>query len=77
MSSTLNNSSLVIATSKQTKTKIDPVVADLNYTQTILYAAAIGIIGGLVATTYYYLLENLTHIVWHTFPEMLQFSGDF
>ncbi len=77
MSSTLNNSSMAIATGEQTQTKIDPVVANLNYAQTILCAAAIGIVGGLVATAYYYLLENLTHIVWHTFPEMLQFSGDF
>ena len=77
MSSTLNNSSMAINTSDQTQTKIDPVVANLNYAQTILCAAAIGIVGGLVATVYYYLLENLTHIVWHTFPEMLQFSGDF
>ena len=77
MSSTLNNSSMAIATDKQNQTKTDPVVANLNYAQTILCAAAIGIIGGLVATAYYYLLENLTHIVWHTFPEMLQFSGDF
>ncbi len=75
MSSTLDNSS--IATNSEHQTKIDSVVADLKYTQTILCAAAIGIIGGLVATAYYYLLENLTHIVWHTFPEMLQFSGNF
>ena len=68
---------MAIATDKQNQTKTDPVVANLNYAQTILCAAAIGIIGGLVATAYYYLLENLTHIVWHTFPEMLQFSGDF
>lgn len=67
---------MAIASNKQNQTKTDPVTADLNYTQTILCAAAIGIIGGLVATAYYYLLENLTHIVWHTLPEMLQ-SGDF
>ncbi len=76
MSSILNDSSMAIATDKQNQTKTDPVVANLNYAQTILCAAAIGIIGGLVATAYYYLLENLTHIVWHTLPEMLQ-SGDF
>ncbi len=56
-----------------------PNCHDLNYAQLIMCAAAIGIAGGLAATAYYYLLENLTHLVWHTFPEMLQFqfSGDF
>lgn len=41
--------------------------------------AVIGIAGGLVATAYYYLLENSMHLVWHQVPEMLRawFPGEF
>lgn len=44
---------------------------ELDYTQTILCAAAIGVLGGIVATAYYYLLESSLHLVWHTLPEQL------
>jgi H+/Cl- antiporter ClcA len=47
-------------------------VTDLTYSQTIFWAAAIGIAGGLVATAYYYVLENSMHLVWHQVPEILQ-----
>lgn len=49
-----------------------PVVPDLTYAQIIFWAAAIGVIGGLIATAYYYLLENSMHLVWHQLPELLQ-----
>ncbi|ELS01400.1 chloride channel protein EriC [Xenococcus sp. PCC 7305] len=38
--------------------------SDLTYFQTILYGILIGTIGGLVATIYYFVLENLLDIVW-------------
>ncbi len=44
---------------------------DLDYAQTMLAAAAIGIVGGIVATTYYLVLEGFMHLVWHTLPERL------
>ena len=37
---------------------------DLTYFQTVLYGMVIGTIGGLVATIYYFVLENLLDIVW-------------
>ena len=40
-----------------------PVVPDLTYAQIIFWAAANGVIGGLIATAYYYLLENSMHLV--------------
>lgn len=44
---------------------------DLDYAQTMLAAAAIGIVGGIVATTYYLVLEGFMHLVWHTLPATL------
>jgi H+/Cl- antiporter ClcA len=43
----------------------------MNYHQLVLCAGLIGIVGGLVATAYYYLLEGFLHFVWHTLPELL------
>lgn len=56
-----------------------PIVHDLTYAQLILWAAVIGIAGGLVASAYYFLLESSMHLVWHQVPEMLQvrFPGEF
>ncbi|HEY9635925.1 MAG TPA: chloride channel protein [Coleofasciculaceae cyanobacterium] len=45
---------------------------ELTYQQMILFAAVIGIAGGLAATAYYYLLEACLHGVWHTLPEFLE-----
>ncbi|MBD2020503.1 chloride channel protein, partial [Leptolyngbya sp. FACHB-36] len=55
------------------------VQPELDYVQTILWAAAIGILGGIVATAYYFLLENSMHLVWHTIPDVLEpvFSDSF
>lgn len=52
---------------------------ELDYSQTIFYAAAIGLIGGLVATAYYFLLENSMHLVWHSIPDLIShyFSSSF
>lgn len=38
----------------------------LTYIQLILCAGAIGLVGGLVATLYYFVLETMMHGVWHT-----------
>lgn len=43
-----------------------------DYQQIILYAAIIGIAGGLVATTYYYVLEAGINLVWQTLPNLLK-----
>ena len=45
---------------------------DLTYAQTILWAAVIGVAGGLVATAYYDVMEACLHWVWYTFPAQLQ-----
>ena len=43
-----------------------PIVHDLTYAQLILWAAVIGIAGGLVASAYYFLLESSMHLVCHS-----------
>ena len=40
----------------------------LTYHQLILCSVVIGIVGGLVATVYYFVLEGMMHGVWHTIP---------
>ena len=44
----------------------------LTYLQLTLCAAAIGIVGGLVATAYYFVLEGMMHGVWHTLPALVK-----
>ncbi|WP_017300940.1 chloride channel protein [Nodosilinea nodulosa] len=44
----------------------------LTYPQLVLCAGLIGIIGGVVATLYYFVLETLMHGVWHTLPEKIE-----
>ena len=44
----------------------------LDYSQLLLCAGAIGVVGGLVATIYYFVLESLMHGVWHTLPDIIQ-----
>ena len=44
----------------------------LTYHQLILCSVAIGIVGGLVATIYYFVLEGMMHGVWHTVPHFLE-----
>ena len=36
----------------------------LTYFQTLLYAGIVGAVGGLVATLYYFVLEELLDLVW-------------
>lgn len=68
MSATSANSTDAIA---QASLSAQPIPRALDYSQTILCAAAIGIIGGIVATAYYFLLESAMHLVWHTIPAVL------
>ncbi|MEM8829354.1 MAG: chloride channel protein [Cyanobacteria bacterium P01_G01_bin.19] len=44
----------------------------LTYHQLILCSVAIGIVGGLVATIYYFVLEGMMHGVWHTVPSFAE-----
>ncbi|MEB3341528.1 chloride channel protein [Okeania sp.] len=37
---------------------------ELLYSKVLLYTSAVGIIGGLVATVYYFVLENFLELVW-------------
>ncbi|MEL7068547.1 MAG: chloride channel protein [Cyanobacteria bacterium J06581_3] len=43
----------------------------LTYPQLVLCAVTIGIIGGLVATGYYFVLEAMMHGAWHTLPDWI------
>ncbi|MGC1305967.1 MAG: chloride channel protein [Phormidesmis sp.] len=43
----------------------------LTYLQLMMCAALIGIVGGLVATVYYIVLESMMHGVWTTLPERI------
>ena len=43
--------------------------SELTYLQTVLYSIVIGTIGGLVATAYYFVLENCLELVWETGKE--------
>ena len=36
----------------------------LGYVKVLLFASLVGIMGGLVATAYYFVLENCLHLVW-------------
>lgn len=40
--------------------------AGLTYSRKLLYAALVGVVGGLVATIYYFVLERLLELVWET-----------
>ena len=66
-------------------TQIDQIVASelkdisinidkrsLTYHQLILCSVAIGIVGGLVATVYYFVLQSMMHGVWHTIPNAVE-----
>ncbi|MEM9090354.1 MAG: chloride channel protein [Cyanobacteria bacterium P01_F01_bin.53] len=43
----------------------------LTYPQLVLCAVVIGIVGGLVATVYYFVLETMMHGMWHTLPDWI------
>ncbi|MEL6929745.1 MAG: chloride channel protein [Cyanobacteria bacterium J06600_6] len=66
-------------------TQIDPEIAEtinsvatnnsdkrsLTYHQIIFCSVVIGIVGGLVATVYYFVLEGMMHGVWRTIPALI------
>ncbi|MEM9090342.1 MAG: chloride channel protein [Cyanobacteria bacterium P01_F01_bin.53] len=43
----------------------------LSYFRTLLYAGIVGVVGGAVATIYYFVLENLLELVWETGRELI------
>ncbi|NEP18816.1 MAG: chloride channel protein [Leptolyngbya sp. SIO4C1] len=51
--------------------EVEAADRQLTYPQLILCSVAIGVVGGLVATVYYFVLENMMHGVWHTLPERI------
>ena len=62
-------SSSVEDTASAEKAHDSPPTRQLTYTQLMMCAALIGVVGGLVATVYYLVLEGLMHGVWHSLPE--------
>ena len=50
---------------------IDSEKRSLTYHQLILCSVVIGIVGGLVATVYYFILEGMMHGAWHTLPALI------
>ncbi|NJN01246.1 MAG: chloride channel protein [Leptolyngbyaceae cyanobacterium SL_1_1] len=44
----------------------------LTYPQLVICAGVIGLVGGLVATVYYFVLETMMHGAWHTLPELAE-----
>lgn len=44
---------------------------DPGFEEIIFWAAIVGLIGGLITTTYYYVLEACLGFVWHTIPGWL------
>ncbi|MEM9907036.1 MAG: chloride channel protein, partial [Cyanobacteria bacterium P01_D01_bin.44] len=57
------------ATTQTTTTDESSHQRQLTYSQLVLCSGAIGIVGGLVATLYYFVLETMMHGVWHSLPE--------
>ena len=44
---------------------------ELTYFRTLIYAAIVGAAGGLVATVYYFVLEQLLEVVWESGRESI------
>lgn len=63
-----SESSLTPSTNHSEAIENDEDKRQLTYVQMMMCAALIGIVGGLVATLYYFVLESLLHGVWHTLP---------
>ncbi|MEL6159959.1 MAG: chloride channel protein [Cyanobacteria bacterium J06554_11] len=54
--------------------KAEALAADpkeLTYSRTLIYAGLVGAAGGIVATVYYFVLENLLELVWETGRESI------
>ncbi|NEQ55338.1 MAG: chloride channel protein, partial [Leptolyngbya sp. SIO3F4] len=47
------------------------VPQDLTYFRTLLYAAIVGAAGGIVATIYYFVLEQMLELVWDSGREFI------
>lgn len=45
---------------------------DPGFEETIFWAAVVGLIGGLITTAYYYVLEACLRFVWNTVPDWLE-----
>ncbi|HEY9844860.1 MAG TPA: chloride channel protein, partial [Candidatus Caenarcaniphilales bacterium] len=45
---------------------------EITYQQIIFCSVVIGVVGGLIATAYYNLLEVSLHFLWQTLPDILQ-----
>lgn len=43
-----------------------------RFREVLLWTCVVGVIGGLVACGYYWLLEGATHLVWHTMPDWIE-----
>ncbi|MEM8638784.1 MAG: chloride channel protein [Cyanobacteria bacterium P01_G01_bin.54] len=65
-------SDLTLGTEPSATTETTSTGRKLTYLQLVLCAGAIGIVGGLVATVYYFVLESMMHGVWHTLPERVE-----
>jgi len=50
---------------------VNPLERQLTYLQLVACAMLIGIVGGLVATLYYIVLESMMHGVWTTIPNWI------
>ena len=50
---------------------VNPLERQLTYWQLVACAMLIGIVGGLVATIYYIVLESMMHGVWTTIPNWI------
>ena len=50
---------------------VNPLERQLTYLQLVACAGFIGIVGGLVATLYYIVLESMMHGVWTTLPNWI------
>ena len=49
----------------------DSKSSELTYFRTLLYAGLVGAAGGVVATIYYFVLEQLLELVWETGRESI------
>lgn len=68
---------------KDNKLKLSSQTKELLYSKILLYSSAVGIVGGLVATAYYFVLEHFLELVWDigkhyftgNFPDWLEVSN--
>ena len=51
---------------KDNELELSSQTQELLYSKVLLYTSVVGIIGGLVATAYYFVLEHFLELVWET-----------